>query len=183
MIQEASLYHANGEPIETINKLFAMLKENNTLNKYKDIWYVYRRCIRIILDDHLPKNQFEFRPTCEFSSIEGGVSSNASFDQVTAEFALDKIMRILYISIKNMRKPPPQIDVTNKRDNMVMQQMRRTSYLSEIEFLYVFALRCKGLQCGIGSNFFTLLMEYIDHFFDKADVLDDLKSYLKLLNN
>ena len=60
--------------------------------------------------------------------------------------------------------------------------MRRTSYLSELEFFYVFALRCKGLQCGIGSNFNSLLLEYIDHFYDKADVLEDLKPYLKLLN-
>ena len=61
--------------------------------------------------------------------------------------------------------------------------MKRTSYLAEIEFLYCFALRCKGMQCGIGSNFFTLMLEYIDYFFDKADVLEDLKPYLKLLNN
>ena len=61
-------------------------------------------------------------------------------------------------------------------------QMKRTSYLSELEFNYVFALRCKGMQCGIGSNFFILMLEYIDLFYDKADVLEDLTPYLKLLN-
>ena len=101
---EASLYHASGNPIMTINKLFGILKVNNSISQFKDILDVYRKCIRIILDDFLPKNQFEFRPTADFTSTEGGVSPNSSFDEVTAEFALDKIMRILYTSIKNLRK-------------------------------------------------------------------------------
>lgn len=71
--------------------------------------------------------------------------------------------------------------MTNKRDQQVLQAMKRTSYLSELEFLYVFALRCKGLPCGIGSTFFNLIMDYIDLFFDKEDVSEDLKPYLKLL--
>ena len=61
--------------------------------------------------------------------------------------------------------------------------MKRTSYLAELEFNYVYALRCKSMQCGIGSNFFLLILEYIDLFFDKSDVLEDLESYLKLLNS
>ena len=180
---EASLYHSSGNPIMTINKLFNILKVNNSISQFKDIIDVYRKCIRIILDDFLPKNQFEFRPTADFASTEGGVNPNSSFDEVTAEYALDKVMRILYTSIKNLRKAPPQVDVTNKRDNLALQQMRRASYLSELDFYYVFALRCKGLQTGVGSNFFSLLLEYIDHFYDKADVLEDLRPYLKLLNN
>ena len=69
----------------------------------------------------MPKNQFEFRPTADFASTEGGVNPNSSFDEVTAEYALDKVMRILYTSIKNLRKAPPQVDVTNKRDNLALQ--------------------------------------------------------------
>ena len=61
--------------------------------------------------------------------------------------------------------------------------MKRTSYLSELEFTYVFGLRCKGLQMGMGSNFFILIQEYIDIFFDKSDVVKDLSPYLKLLND
>lgn len=60
--------------------------------------------------------------------------------------------------------------------------MKRTSFLAELEFYYCFALRCKGMQCGIGSNFFVLLLEYIDWNYDKADVLEDLHPYLKLLD-
>ena len=62
-------------------------------------------------------------------------------------------------------------------------QMRRTSYLAELESLYVYALRCKNMPCGANSPFFCLMQEYIDLFHDKADVLEDLKPYLLLLNN
>ena len=61
--------------------------------------------------------------------------------------------------------------------------MKRTSYLSEMEFNYVFGLRCKALPMGMGSNFFILLQEYVDIFYDKSDVLEDLRPYLKLLND
>ena len=36
---------------------------------------------------------------------------------------------------------------------------------------------------GMGSNFFILIQEYIDIFFDKSDVVKDLSPYLKLLND
>ena len=54
--------------------------------------------------------------------------------------------------------------------------------MAELEFLYVFALRCKHMQCGVGSTFQTLMMKYIENFYDKSDVLVDLEPYLKLLN-
>ena len=60
--------------------------------------------------------------------------------------------------------------------------MKRTSFLAELEFYYVYSLRCKAMQCSIGSPFFILMWEYIDLFYDKSDVLEDLKSYLRLLN-
>ena len=55
--------------------------------------------------------------------------------------------------------------------------------MGELEFLYVYALRCKGMPCGTGSAFHNTIGEYIDQFHDKADVLEDLTPYLKLLNS
>ena len=102
---EASLYHASNNPIKTINTLFNILKVNNSLNQFKDnIFDVYRKVIRIILDDYLPKNSFEFRPTADFASTEGGVSPASCWDEVTSEYPLDKVMRILYTSIRNLRR-------------------------------------------------------------------------------
>ena len=66
---------------------------------------------------------------------------------------------------------------------LVAHQMRRTSYLAELESLYVYALRCKNMPCGANSPFFSLMQEYIDLFYDKSDVLEDLRPYLLLFNN
>lgn len=61
--------------------------------------------------------------------------------------------------------------------------MKRTSYLAELEFLYIFALRCPEMRCGIGSLIFIAILNYIDLFFESADVYEDLKPYLMLLNS
>ncbi len=60
--------------------------------------------------------------------------------------------------------------------------MKRTSYLAELEFNYIFALKWKNMPTGIGSGFNSLMLDYIDHFYDKSDILEDLKPYLLLLN-
>jgi hypothetical protein len=60
--------------------------------------------------------------------------------------------------------------------------MKRTSYLAELEVIYVYALRTKNYQVGEGSQFLLTILEYIDNFYDKADVTEDLKPYLRLLN-
>jgi len=40
--------------------------------------------------------------------------------------------------------------------------MNRTSYLSELEFRYLVALKFHSYACGEGTNFQLLLIEYID---------------------
>lgn len=69
--QEASLYLAFGQPVLTINVLFNMLRLNSNVHQYKEIWEVYQQCIRIIIDDFLVKNSFEFKPTLDFMGAEG----------------------------------------------------------------------------------------------------------------
>ena len=34
---------------------------------------------------------------------------------------------------------------------------------------------------GEGSQYLSLIIEYFDHYFDKSDVVDDLRTYLTLL--
>ena len=103
--QEASLFHASGNPVLTINVLFNMLRLNSNVHQYKEIWSVYRQCIRIILDDHLPKNNFEFKPTADFANSESGVANlNANFEPISVDDKPDKILRILYQSCRNIRK-------------------------------------------------------------------------------
>ena len=46
---------------------------------------------------------------------------------------------------------------------------------------YVVALHCPIYQVGEGTAFQSLLIEYIENFFDKSDVLEDIREYLTLL--
>lgn len=54
--------------------------------------------------------------------------------------------------------------------------------LAELEFLYVYALNSPKFAVGQGQPFFQLMCEYIDGFFEKNDVVSDLKPYFTLLN-
>ena len=47
----------------------------------------------------------------------------------------------------------------------------------------MYALHCKTMPCGVDSPFFNLMLQYIDIFYDKTDVLEDLLPYLKLVND
>jgi len=182
-MMEANLFHMSDSPVLTINVLFNMLRLNSNVHQYKEIWTVYRQCIRIIIDDHLPKQNYEFKVVSDFTANESGASQAYNFETISVDDKPDKILRILYQSLKNLRKITQNVDVTQKRLQMVAHQMRRTSYLAELESLYVYALRCKNMPCGAASPFFSLMQEYIDLFFDKSDVLEDLRPYLLLLNN
>jgi hypothetical protein len=59
--------------------------------------------------------------------------------------------------------------------------MRRTSYLAELDMRYVFAIHCPIYQVGEGTTFQSLLIEYTEHYYDKSDVLSDIREYLTLL--
>jgi hypothetical protein len=61
--------------------------------------------------------------------------------------------------------------------------MKRTSYLAELECKLCIALNCKNYPTYESSSTFNLLIEYIEMFFDKADVICDIIPYIKLLNN
>jgi hypothetical protein len=61
--------------------------------------------------------------------------------------------------------------------------MRRQSYLGELEVLYCYALRCPSFKVGDGNTFLQVMLEYVDLFFDKADVVRDLSDYVTLLNH
>ena len=53
--QEVSLYHSSGNHILTINVLFNILRLNSNVHKYEEIWDIYRKCIRIIVNDFAVK--------------------------------------------------------------------------------------------------------------------------------
>ena len=74
---------------------------------------MYRQCIRIILDDTLPKNNYEFKANVDFlSDQQPATHQNANFETISVDDKPDKILRILLMSLKNLRKNIAQVDLT-----------------------------------------------------------------------
>ena len=65
------------------------------------------------------------------------------------------------------------VDTANK--------IKRTSYLAEMEYKFCIALNCKGYPTHEGSPIFNTMLDYIEIFYDKADVIGDIAVYLRLL--
>lgn len=60
--------------------------------------------------------------------------------------------------------------------------MKKASYLAELEFRYVYALQAHSMQVGEGQLFSALIVEYIDQYHDKSDIVHDITEYLTLLS-
>ena len=151
------------------------------MDNYKEIYHVYQKCIRIVVDDFLPKTPYKFIASPEFLAVEGAqYNQNANFEAVTNDDRPVKVLKVVYHSIRNLRKNI-HIDANNKRLQAIAAHMKRTSYLSELEFFYTYALHAKTFTISEGTPFFNLMNDYIDHFYDKHDVLEDLRPYFKLL--
>jgi hypothetical protein len=60
-------------------------------------------------------------------------------------------------------------------------QIKRTSYLSELEYKFCIALNCKSYPTFEGSPFYNSILDFLEIFYDKTDVIEDIRPYLKLL--
>ena len=87
----------------------------------------------------------------------------------------------LFSSVKNLRKHVIS-DPSSKRSVDLANRIKRTSYLAEFDIRLCIALNCKNYPTYDGSTYFNLLLDYIEHFFDKSDVVFDLLPYFRLLN-
>jgi hypothetical protein len=92
------------------------------------------------------------------------------------------IIKVLYQSLRRLRKDTKSIDIAQKKLKDIAEKMQRTSYLAEMEFHYIYALQCPKYLTGENSHFYYHIFEYMDKFFEKADVVTDLRPYLALLN-
>lgn len=54
--------------------------------------------------------------------------------------------------------------------------------MSELEFKFCVALNCKGYPTSEGSPIFNTILDYIEIFYDKVDVISEIQIYLRLLN-
>lgn len=91
------------------------------------------------------------------------------------------VIEQLFYSIKNLRINSKLIDPSRTELRHIGVQMRKASYLAEIEFRYVYVLHNSDLPVKEGSQYLSLIIEYFDHYFDKSDVTNDLRIYLSVL--
>ena len=56
--------------------------------------------------------------------------------------------------------------------------MKRTSLLAELEIHYIYSLNVPSAHVGHGSHYFTVMVEYIDTFYFKYDVIEDMRLFL-----
>lgn len=52
--------------------------------------------------------------------------------------------------------------------------MKRTSFLAELECKFCIALNCKGYPTHDCSSIFNTMLDYIELFYDKSDVIADI---------
>jgi hypothetical protein len=96
------------------------------------------------------------------------------------EDTAEKVMENLINSIKNLRKNVV-VETGNKKHIYVATSIKRTSFLAELEFKSCIALNCPSYSVHEGSPFYNIILDYIELFYDKSDVISDLKLYFKLL--
>jgi hypothetical protein len=59
-----------------------------------------------------------------------------------------------------------------------IESIKKTSYLAELELLFNYALHSPKMPVGDMSIYMGVINEYIDKFYDKADVVEEIRPYL-----
>ena len=150
------------------------------------MWDTYKTCIRLVLHDFLPKlKSYEYKNNIDYflsQSADSAKGQGHNFEPITFDDKAEPILVNLVSSVKNLRKNIV-IDPNSRKHIEISNRMKRTSYLAELECKLCIALNCKNYPTYESSSTFNLIYEYIESFFDKADVICDLIPYLILLNN
>ena len=63
----------------------------------------------------------------------------------------------------------------------IANEMKRASYIADLEYKFVLALNYPNYPVGEGSPYYQTTVEYLENFYDRFDVVSDLRTYLKLL--
>jgi tetratricopeptide (TPR) repeat protein len=136
---ESGLYLLAGNHILAINTYFNMLRINSHINQYSDMNTQYRQCIAIIIDDFLPKKKkHELKSNIE-ALVAKADTKGVNFDPITIEAEPEEVLINLIASCKNLRKNIA-VDGTSKRVMGIANEMKRTSYLSDLEYKFMLAL-------------------------------------------
>lgn len=107
---------------------------------------------------------------------------NHNFDPITMEDKPENVLVNIYCSVKNLRRHLVY-DQNSRKQTDIANRIKRTSFLAELECKLCIALNSKSFQTFEGSPIFNLILDYIELFYDKADIITDLLPYLKLFNH
>lgn len=174
---EVALYMQAGNYILAINVYFNMLRLNSHITQYGDMWKYYQQCIRVICDDYLPKRKkYELKPNVDATVLQSD-TKGVNFDPITLEAEPEEILYNLIASVKNLRKGIA-IDETSQALIARANRMKRASYMADLEYKYCLALNYPAYPTGDNSPYFATIVEYMQKFFDKFDIVEDLRPYL-----
>ena len=96
--------------------------------------------VRLVVNDYLPAQGFDFAQETEPLFVDvAGVYSHNNFDELKKDAQPYEVLRMLYHSLRNLRKVP-NFDVTNRALSRNSDLMKRTSCLAELELHYIYAL-------------------------------------------
>ena len=143
----------------------------------------FLKCIRLVTNEYIPKTlKYEYKPNIDSLINQASGAKDRWFEDLAPDQRAEKVVDIMVNSVKNMRKGLA-IDPNSKKSVMVGHAIQRASYLGELEFKYVYSLNCPAYPVGQGSAYYNTIMMYIEGFYDKADVVGDLKQYLRLFSS
>ena len=147
------------------------------------MWKEYQQCIAIICDDFLPrKKKLELKANIETLAFRGKEADirGVNFDPITIEEQPEDVLINLIRSVKNLRRDIA-VNEGSKRIMAIAAEIERTSFLAELELRYTLALNYEIFMVGEGTPYFDTMLEYLIKFYDKFDVVSDLRKYMKLL--
>ena len=143
----------------------------------------YKEIIRVICDDYLPKRKkFALKADIELIASKYDASSeakNVNFDPLIVDTDEQDILINLITSIKNIRKDI-SIDGASKRVLGIANEMKRASFICDMEYKYVLALNYSNYPIHEHSAYFHVIIEYIREYYDKFDVINDIRPYIQL---
>jgi len=126
------------------------------------------------------KKKYELKANIE-AIVAKSDTKGVNFDPITIEAEPEEVLINLIASLKNLRKNIA-VDNTSKRVMGIANEMKRTSYLGDLEYKFVLALNYPQYSVNENSSFFELVVQYIERFYDRFDVITDVRKYLLLFN-
>ena len=166
-----------------INTYFNMVRLNSHIMSFKDMWPTYQACIRFVINDFIPgiEPKFDLKPNFDDKMENMNNHRKLNWDTVSVNPGdiETTVLVNLMASLKNIRYDIPfdkkQDDIVAKKNNM-----ERDSYRGEMEMKMCFALCYPSYPVIVDSPFYRIVKEYIEGYYDKFDVVEDIKCYLPL---